>query len=121
MVRNTYALAYEVKQDAFSLEQEIVRPEMESGSSFTGTLPKISEGSTMQTGSGRSSTSKAHGSTFFPKRNRKDPICFSPHLCRARNLVETVFNRIKLADALRLATTSRAFVQLASIRLWFTR
>jgi hypothetical protein len=45
MVRTTYALAYEVKEDAFSLEQEIVRPTMESRSPFTDTLPKISEGS----------------------------------------------------------------------------
>jgi transposase len=30
-----------------------------------------------------------------PKRNRKDPICFSPHLHRARNLVERFFNKIK--------------------------
>ena len=30
-----------------------------------------------------------------PKRNRKDPICFSPNLYRARNLVERFFNRIK--------------------------
>jgi transposase len=30
-----------------------------------------------------------------PKRNRKDPICFSPYLYRARNLVERFFNRIK--------------------------
>ena len=26
-----------------------------------------------------------------PKRNRKDPICFSPYLYRARNLVERFF------------------------------
>ncbi len=30
-----------------------------------------------------------------PKANRKDPICFSKHLYRARNLVERFFNRIK--------------------------
>jgi transposase len=30
-----------------------------------------------------------------PKRNRKDPICFSPHLYRARNRIERFFNRIK--------------------------
>jgi transposase len=30
-----------------------------------------------------------------PKRNRKDPICFSPYLYRARNLVERFFNQIK--------------------------
>ena len=30
-----------------------------------------------------------------PKMNRKDPICFSSHLCRARNLVERFFNKIE--------------------------
>jgi transposase len=30
-----------------------------------------------------------------PKRNRKDPIRFSPHLYRARNLTERFFNKIK--------------------------
>jgi len=30
-----------------------------------------------------------------PKRNREDPICFSPYLYRARNLVERLFNKIK--------------------------
>jgi hypothetical protein len=28
-----------------------------------------------------------------PKRNRKDPICFSPYLYRARNLIERFFDR----------------------------
>jgi hypothetical protein len=32
--------------------------------------------------------------TIPPKRNRKDPIRFSPHLYRARNLVERFFNKI---------------------------
>jgi transposase len=30
-----------------------------------------------------------------PKRDRKDPICFSPYLYRARNLIERLFNKIK--------------------------
>ena len=30
-----------------------------------------------------------------PKRNRKDPICFSPYPYPARNLVERFFNKIK--------------------------
>jgi transposase len=30
-----------------------------------------------------------------PKRNRRKPICFSPHLYRARNHIERFFNRIK--------------------------
>src|SRR3546814_16304082 len=37
-----------------------------------------------------------------PKRNRKDPICFSPYLYRARNLVERFFNKIK--QCRRIAT-----------------
>ena len=37
-----------------------------------------------------------------PKRNRKDPICLSAHLYRARNLVERFFNRIKQCQ--RIAT-----------------
>jgi transposase len=58
-----------------------------------------------------------------PKRNRKDPICFSPHLYRARNLLERFFNRIKHRRRVatrydKLAANYLAFVQLASIRLW---
>lgn len=30
-----------------------------------------------------------------PKANRKDPICFSPFLYKARNLVERFFNKAK--------------------------
>ena len=30
-----------------------------------------------------------------PKSNRKDPICFSRHLYRDRNLIERFFNKIK--------------------------
>ncbi len=30
-----------------------------------------------------------------PKSNRKDPICFSRYLYKARNLVERFFNKIK--------------------------
>ena len=37
-----------------------------------------------------------------PKRNRKAPICFSPHLYHARNLVERFFNKVK--DCRRVAT-----------------
>jgi len=58
-----------------------------------------------------------------PKRNRKAPICFSPHLYRARNLVERFFNKIKHCRRIatrydKLAANYLAFVQLASIRLW---
>ena len=37
-----------------------------------------------------------------PRCNRNEPICFSPHLYRARNLVERFFNRIK--QCRRIAT-----------------
>jgi transposase len=37
-----------------------------------------------------------------PKRNRKEAICFSPYLCRARNLVGRFFNKIK--QCRRIAT-----------------
>jgi len=30
-----------------------------------------------------------------PRCNRNEPICFSPYLYRARNLVERFFNKIK--------------------------
>jgi transposase len=58
-----------------------------------------------------------------PKANRKDPICFSPHLYRARNLVERFFNKIKQCRRIatrydKLAANYLAFIKLASIRLW---
>jgi len=58
-----------------------------------------------------------------PKRNRKDPICFSPHLYRARNLIERFFNKIKQCRRVatrydKLAANYLAFIKLASIRIW---
>jgi transposase len=58
-----------------------------------------------------------------PKRNRREPICFSPHLYRARNSIERFFNKIKHGRRIatrydKLAANHLAFVQLASIRLW---
>jgi transposase len=57
-----------------------------------------------------------------PRRNRRDPICFSPHLCRARNLVERFFNRIEHCRRIatryeKRAANFLAFVKLAAIRL----
>jgi transposase len=54
---------------------------------------------------------------------KSEPICFSPYLYRARNLVERFFNKIKHCRRVatrydKLATNCLAFVQLASIRLW---
>jgi transposase len=58
-----------------------------------------------------------------PKRNRRDPICFSPYLYRDRNLVERFFNKIKQCRRVatrydKLAANYLAFVKLACIRLW---
>jgi transposase len=58
-----------------------------------------------------------------PRCNRNDPICFSPYLYRARNMVERFFNKIKHCRRVatrydKLAANYLAFVQLASIRLW---
>src|SRR5882757_8525671 len=58
-----------------------------------------------------------------PKRNRIDPICFSPYLYRARNLIERFFNKIKQCRRVatrydKLAANYLAFVKLASIRIW---
>ncbi len=58
-----------------------------------------------------------------PKRNRKQPICFSPRLYRDRNQVERFFNRIKHCRRVatrydKLAANFLAFVKLAAIRLW---
>jgi transposase len=66
---------------------------------------------------------KGAWSNIPAKSNRRDPICFSPYLYRARNQVERFFNRIKQCRRVatrydRLAGNYLAFVQLASIRLW---
>jgi transposase len=58
-----------------------------------------------------------------PKSNRNKPICFSPYVYRARNLVERFFNKIKQYRRVatrydKFAANYLAFVQLASIRLW---
>jgi transposase len=58
-----------------------------------------------------------------PRRNRKDPICFSPYLYRARNLVERLFNKIKQCRRIatrydKLAANYLAFLKLAAIRIW---
>ena len=52
-----------------------------------------------------------------------DPICFSPYLYRARNLVERFFNKIKQCRRVatrydKLAANYLAFIKLASIRIW---
>src|SRR5262245_14223316 len=58
-----------------------------------------------------------------PRCNRSEPVCFSPYLYRARNLVERFFNGIGHCRRVAtrydmLAANYLAFVQLASTRLW---
>jgi transposase len=58
-----------------------------------------------------------------PKRNRKDPICFSPYLYRARNLIEWFNNNIKQCRRVatrygKLAANYLAFIKLAAIGIW---
>jgi transposase len=58
-----------------------------------------------------------------PKANRKDPICFSKHLYKARNLVERFFNRIKhyRRIATRYDKTAENFLaalKLVAVRVW---
>ena len=55
-----------------------------------------------------------------PRCHRNDPICFSPYLYRARNLIERFFNKIKQSRRVatrydKLAANYLAFIQLASI------
>ena len=45
------------------------------------------------------------GANIPPTSNRNEPICFSPYLYRARNLVERFVNRIK--QCRRIATRPR--------------
>ncbi len=56
-------------------------------------------------------------------KSQKYPICFSPYLYRARNLVERFFNRIKQCRRVatrydKLAASYLAFIKLAAIRIW---
>ena len=58
-----------------------------------------------------------------PKHNRRESICFSPHLYRAGNRIERFLNKIKHCRRIatrydKLATNYLRFVQLASTRLW---
>jgi transposase len=57
------------------------------------------------------------------RTRRKEAICFSPYLYRARNLIERFFNKIKQCRRIatrydKLAANYLAFIKLASIRIW---
>lgn len=58
-----------------------------------------------------------------PKANRKDPICFSKHLYKARNLIERFFNKIKQFRRIatrydKLAENYAAALKLVAVRIW---
>ncbi|MFV0535301.1 MAG: transposase, partial [Cumulibacter sp.] len=58
-----------------------------------------------------------------PKSNRKDPICFSPFLYKARNLIERFFNKAKQFRRIatrydKLAENYLAAIKLVAIRIW---
>jgi transposase len=58
-----------------------------------------------------------------PKSNRKDPICFSPHLYKARNLIERFFNKIKQFRRIatrydKLAENYLAALKLVAVLVW---
>ncbi len=58
-----------------------------------------------------------------PKRNRIEPIVFSPHLYRQRNLIERFFSKLKHFRRIatrddKLGDTFLAAIKLACIRLW---
>lgn len=58
-----------------------------------------------------------------PKANRKDPMCFSPFLYKARNLVERFFNQAKQFRRIatrydKLAENYLAALKLVSVRIW---
>ncbi|KUL93317.1 transposase [Bosea sp. WAO] len=57
-----------------------------------------------------------------PKASRKDPICFSPFLCKVTNLVERFLNKAKqfrrVATRHKLVEKYPAALKLVAIRIW---
>ena len=59
----------------------------------------------------------------FLRSKPQEPICFSPCLYRARNLIERFFNKIKQYGRIatrydKLAANYLAFIKIAAICLW---
>jgi transposase len=68
-------------------------------------------------------TKKGAWADVPPRCNRTEPICSSPHLYRARNLVERFFDKIKQCRRVatrydKLAADYLAFIQLAFNKVW---
>lgn len=68
-------------------------------------------------------TERKAWANISPKANRKDPICFSPFLYKARNFVERFFNKAKQFRRIatrydKLAENYLAALKLVAIRIW---
>jgi len=68
-------------------------------------------------------TARGAWANIPPKANRKDPICFSKHLYKARNLVERFFSKIKqycrIANRYdKTAANFLAALKLVAVRIW---
>jgi transposase len=78
---------------------------------------------TMRTGSGSLARQQGAWANISAETQPQNPICFSPYLYRACNLIERFFNKIKQCRRIatrydKLAANYPAFVKLASIRIW---
>lgn len=68
-------------------------------------------------------TARGAWANIPPESNRRDPICFSKHVYRARNLVARFFNRIKHFRRIethydKLAENYAAALKLVAVRVW---
>jgi transposase len=71
----------------------------------------------------QAATARGAQANILPKSNRKDPICFSKHPYKARNLVERFFNNIKRRRRIaapydKTAENFLAALKLVALRLW---
>ena len=69
------------------------------------------------------SSSERHGPTSRPRPTARTPICFSPFLYKARNLVERFFNKAKQFRRIatrydKLAENYLAALKLVAVRVW---
>jgi transposase len=83
----------------------------------------VTRGSWIRRGLDKGTRPPARRVGQYPTEAQSQPICFSPYLYRARNLIERFFNKIKQCRRIatrydKLAANDLAFIKLASIRIW---